>query len=127
MTGKIYIGAAAPVLHFAVVPFSHLIIISVFPPALSLTGCEVHLCQERGYTLWHFTGVIDPERITSLLGPISFLCRFGGYVDEYGSHAMTGGLGFDAGPMTSRLSRVRDISEAGNAESKVQVNMVLKF
>tara|TARA_A100001391_G_scaffold65845_1_gene41427 strand:- start:1745 stop:1960 length:216 start_codon:yes stop_codon:yes gene_type:complete len=71
--------------------------------------------------------VINPERITSLFGPFSFLCRFGGHGDEYGNQAMTDGLGFDAGPMISRLSRVHDISEARNAESKAQVNMVLKF
>ncbi|HBU99385.1 MAG TPA: hypothetical protein DEF21_15985 [Thalassospira lucentensis] len=52
---------------------------------------------------------------------------FGSDVDEYGNQSMTGGLGFDAGPMTSRLSLAHDVSQNNNAESRAQISMTLGF
>ncbi len=52
---------------------------------------------------------------------------FGSDVDEYGNQSMIGGLGFDAGPVSSRLSLAHDISQSGNAESRAQISMSLDF
>ena len=52
---------------------------------------------------------------------------FGSDVDEYGNQSMTGGLGFDAGPMTSRLSLAHDIAQNSNADSSVQLSMSVPF
>ena len=52
---------------------------------------------------------------------------FGSDVDEYGNQSMRGGLGFDVGPMSSRLSLAHDISRNSDAESKAQISMTLAF
>ena len=52
---------------------------------------------------------------------------FGSDVDEYGNQSMTGGLGFNTGPMQSRLALAHDISQTGNAESKARIEMSVPF
>jgi hypothetical protein len=48
-------------------------------------------------------------------------------IDEYGKQSLTSGVGYDTGPMRSRISLVHDISQVGNAESSAQINMTLDF
>jgi hypothetical protein len=52
---------------------------------------------------------------------------FGSDVDEYGNQSMRGGLGFDAGPMQSRLSLAHDITKNSDAESTARIEMSVPF
>ncbi|MDG4719064.1 MULTISPECIES: autotransporter outer membrane beta-barrel domain-containing protein [Thalassospira] len=89
-----------------------------------------YLAGRSDYTEYTFAGTVSYGfELRDLEGkPVGLMTPFvGSDVDEYGNQSMRGGLGFDTGPMQSRLSLARDISQGGNAESIAQVSMSLAF
>ena len=89
-----------------------------------------YLAGRSDYTEYTIAGTVSYGfELRDLTGqPVGFVTPFfGSDVDEYGNQAMKGGLGFDAGPMTSRLSLAHDISKNDDAESKAQISMSLDF
>ncbi len=89
-----------------------------------------YLAGRADYTEYTIAGTISYGfELRDLTGqPVGFVSPFfGSDVDEYGNQSMTGGLGFDAGAMQSRLSLAHDISQSGNAESQAKISMTLDF
>ena len=101
----------------------------------SLTGFNAtlegsYLAGRSDYTEYTIAGTVSYGfELRNLAGqPVGFVTPFfGSDVDEYGNQAMTGGLGFDAGPMISRLSLAHAISKNNDTESKAQISMTLDF
>ena len=101
----------------------------------SVTGLNAalegsYLAGRADYTEYTIAGTISYGfELRDLDGkPVGLMTPFfGSDVDEYGNQSMTGGLGFDAGPMQSRLSLAHDISQSGNAESQAKISMTLGF
>ena len=89
-----------------------------------------YLAGRSDYTEYTVAGTVSYGfELRDLTGqPVGFVTPFfGSDVDEYGNQSMRGGLGFDAGPMQSRLSLAHDISKNSDAESKAQISMTLGF
>lgn len=101
----------------------------------SVTGLNAalegsYLAGRSGYTEYTIAGTISYGfELRDLDGqPVGLMTPFfGSDVDEYGNQSMTGGLGFNAGALQSRLSLAHDINQSGNAESQAQISMTLGF
>ncbi|WP_297022755.1 autotransporter outer membrane beta-barrel domain-containing protein [Thalassospira sp.] len=89
-----------------------------------------YLAGRADYTEYTIAGTISYGfELRDLDGqPMGIVSPFlGSDVDEYGNQSMTGGFGFSAGAMQSRLSLAHNITDAGNAESCAEVSMTLRF